>query len=498
MDPSRCTAAGTGVGGGAAGAAASFVVVTKDSDGRRAPHGGAYIRVRVTPGTGVGGTEQEAVVKDHCDGTYTVTYAVAKRGDYMVSVDCNGQPILGSPFPVFFSGGSSQHGLPLLPPTGSILTSVPFNGVSQPISSFPNMGLTGIFPGMLSMIPGLLTGASGGAVLPGIGASFGEVCRDYLNGRCARTDCKYNHPPQNQLIAALAAGSTMGGLSQMPMAPSAAAMAAAQSIAAAQAYQAAQAQAAAQQQQQPSGTCKHPYASFPLNATLLIVLTRAPCSFCRPEGTKEADDESCFVDEMERSDEPSRAVHVSNLNPGLQVDHLRQLFGYCGTVITCKISDSKKSAYVEFSKHDEAKSALELNNMEVKGASLKLELVKPARVVKQAATLAISNAGGTAAQPAPLPIMMQQAVAMQQLQFQQALLMQQAMASQQAAARAANVKSAAEVAAARAADISKRLKGPEGTQEEHEQSSKRSCATLAPSSAVLVCLLLVVKNAISF
>jgi hypothetical protein len=112
-------------------------------------------------------------------------------------------------------------------------------------------GMPGMFSGMLGMIPGVVTGASGGAVLPGLGAAFGEVCRDYLNGRCARTDCKYNHPPQNQLMAALAAGSTMGGLSQMPMAPSAAAMAAAQSIAAANAFQAAQ--AAQQQQQQQAG-----------------------------------------------------------------------------------------------------------------------------------------------------------------------------------------------------------------------------------------------------
>jgi hypothetical protein len=53
-------------------------------------------------------------------------------------------------------------------------------------------------------------------------------------------------------MAALAAGSTMGGLSQMPMGPSAAAMAAAQSIAAANAYQAAQ----ATQKQQSRGMCK--------------------------------------------------------------------------------------------------------------------------------------------------------------------------------------------------------------------------------------------------
>lgn len=98
------------------------------------------------------------------------------------------------------------------------------------------------------MIPGLIPGASGGVVLPGIGASLGELCREYLNGRCAKTDCKFNHPPHNLLMTALAATTSMGTLSQVPMAPSAAAMAAAQAIVAAQALQAHAAQAQAQLQ----------------------------------------------------------------------------------------------------------------------------------------------------------------------------------------------------------------------------------------------------------
>lgn len=158
VEPGKCTAAGTGVGGGAAGAAASFVVVTKDSDGRRILHGGAYIRVRITPGTGVGGTEQEAVVKDHSDGTYTATYAVAKRGDYMVSVECNGLPILGSPFPVFFSGGSVPLGGALLPASGAMMGSGSYmNGVSQNMQ----FSMPGMFPGMMGMMSGLIPGSTG-------------------------------------------------------------------------------------------------------------------------------------------------------------------------------------------------------------------------------------------------------------------------------------------------------------------------------------------------
>ena len=163
VDPSKCTAAGSGVAGGAAGSTASFIIITKDADGRRVLRGGAQIKVKVVPGMStisVGGVEQEAVVKDHGDGTYAVSYAVVKRGDYTVSVECNGLPILNSPFPVFFSGGT---GLPLpTPPSGGIgngigggmgplLASPPFiNGSAQPAfpGMMPNMFGTN-FPGLL-------------------------------------------------------------------------------------------------------------------------------------------------------------------------------------------------------------------------------------------------------------------------------------------------------------------------------------------------------------
>ncbi|KAF7847892.1 hypothetical protein BT93_L2478 [Corymbia citriodora subsp. variegata] len=106
VDPTKCMAAGVGIAGGTACAPSSFMVVTKDADGRKVPYGGAQINVKVVPGVGVGGTEQEGIVKDMGDGTYTVTYVVPKRGNYMVHIECNGKAIMGSPFPVFFSGGT--------------------------------------------------------------------------------------------------------------------------------------------------------------------------------------------------------------------------------------------------------------------------------------------------------------------------------------------------------------------------------------------------------
>jgi hypothetical protein len=141
--------------------------------------------------------------------------------------------------------------------------------------------VSGAFPGLLGMIPGIVPGASGGAILPGIGASLGEVCREYLNGRCAKTDCKLNHPPHNLLMTALAATTSMGTVSQVPMAPSAAAMAAAQAIVAAQALQAhaAQVQAQSQSAKESSGILISCYLVLLNLATFfhLVLLLLDPC-----------------------------------------------------------------------------------------------------------------------------------------------------------------------------------------------------------------------------
>ena len=114
-------------------------------------------------------------------------------------------------------------------------------------------------------------------------------------------------------------------------------------------------------------------------------------------------------------------------------------------MVECTISDSKHLAFIEYGKPEEATAALALNNMDVCGQPLNVEMAKS--LPEKPANLASS-----------LPIMMQQAVAMQQMQFQQALMMQQTMAAHQAASRAATMKSATELASARAAEISKKMK----------------------------------------
>lgn len=377
VDPGKCTAAGTGVAGGAAEAAASFVIVTKDVYGRRVPDGGAVIKVKVTPAAGVsrGEVEQEAVVKDHGDGTYTVTYAVAKRGNYVVSVECNGSPILNSPFPVFFSGGTAA--VPLYTPTTLLGSSSFVNGVGQS----PYLGgLPGMYP----------TGVA-----------------------------------------------NMPGLSQMLLAPSAAAMAAAQAIMAAQAYEAAQAREAA------------------------------------AHGSSDAKDSK--EDEEKQKELLARTLQVSNLSSMLSADQLKTLFSFCGTVSECKIDDSKQLAYIEYTKPEEAKTALALNNTGMGGRPINVEMAK-SLPLKKPSTVPTANG---------LPVMMQQAVAIQQFHFQQALLVQQAVASQHAALRAATAKSASETAVARAAEISKSLNITANDHEEKDTPVKRSpsCTRRSKSSS---------------
>ncbi|CAM0878783.1 unnamed protein product [Alopecurus aequalis] len=286
---------------------------------------------------------------------------------------------------------------------------------------------SGAFPSLLGLIPGSSTGASGGVVLPGVGASLGEICREHISGKCTKgTDCKFSHPPQQLLMSVMAANTSVSTLGHAPMGPSAAAMAAAQAIMAAQALQAHAAKMQADAK----------------------IAAQAP-------GPTEA----------EIAETLKKTVQISNLSPLLTVEHLKQMFGYVGKVVECTITDSKNTAYVEYTKPEEATAALALSSVDVGGRPLNVEMAKS---LPQKATLANSN----------LPMMMQQAVQLQQLQFQQALMLQTSMAAQQTALRAATMKNATEAAAARAAEISRKLKaegfGGETVEEKDAKEKSRS------------------------
>lgn len=169
-------------------------------------------------------------------------------------------------------------------------------------------------------------------------------------------------------------------------------------------------------------------------------------------------------DKAGKADALKKTLQVSNLSPLLTVEQLKQLFSFCGTVVECTITDSKHFAYIEYSKPEEATAALALNNMDVGGRPLNVEMAKS---LPQKPTVINSQLASSS-----LPMVMQQAVAMQQMQFQQALIMQQNMTAQQAANRAATMKSATELAAARAAEISKKLKADGFVIEEPETKQK--------------------------
>ena len=164
-----------------------------------------------------------------------------------------------------------------------------------------------------------------------------------------------------------------------------------------------------------------------------------------------------------------RTLQVSNLSPLLTVEQLKQLFSFCGTVVKCTITDSKHFAYIEYTKPEEATAALALNSMDVGGRPLNVEMAK---------SLPQKSATSSQMASSSLPMVMQQAVAMQQMQFQQALLMQQTMTAQQAANRAATMKTTTELAAARAAEISKKLKADGVEIAEPETKEKSRYATL--------------------
>ncbi|KAK1611934.1 hypothetical protein QYE76_035607 [Lolium multiflorum] len=437
VDPAKSSAAGPGIAGGSAAAPATFTVVGKDRDGRRVTSGGASVRVRVRPADNSDNSDLEGAVRDNADGSYVVTYVVPRRGNYMVHVDLDGAPIMGSPFPVFFSAASTAAASPYPTATTAFPTtsSAYPNMVNQTMPNMPNYAgslTSGPFPSMIGLFPGSSTGSSGGVTLPGVGASLGEICREHINGKCTKgTDCRFSHPPQQLLMSVMAAQTSVSTLGHAPMAPSAAAMAAAQAIMAAQALQA----HAAKMQADAKAAAQAP-------------------------GPTEA----------EKAETLKRTVQISNLSPLLTVEHLKQMFGYVGKVVDCTIADSKHTAYVEYTKPEEATAALALGNVDVGGRPLNVEMAKS---LPQKATLANSN----------LPLMMQQAVQLQQMQFQQALMMQTALAAQQTASRAATMKNATEAAAARAAEISRKLKAEGfGGETVEEKEAKEKSRSLSPPS----------------
>ncbi|KAK3285911.1 hypothetical protein CYMTET_6500 [Cymbomonas tetramitiformis] len=141
LDPSKCTAVGSGVGGGAANSLASFVVQSNDANARKVRDGGATVTVLITPKSD--GENIEGTVRDNGDGSYSCQYTVPNRGDYTVDVEMNGTAIQGSPFPVFFSA-------PTGPPPGQ----TPAELAKKALENIAKGGLAGLGSTAATQVPG--------------------------------------------------------------------------------------------------------------------------------------------------------------------------------------------------------------------------------------------------------------------------------------------------------------------------------------------------------
>jgi len=348
---SLCTAKGAGIGGGTAGAPASFVVEAFDVQGRRVRDGGAAVVVRVVPTGSTAHTlanpapesgllpmaavsADSVLMRDAKDGSYHVSYTVPMRGDYAVAVTFDGLPISGSPFPVFFAGSATPLPLP-------------------PLAAAPLLGLG------LGGVPG------------------GGTCKDFMNGRCFRTDCKFAH-----VAAPSAAAMMLPGDSQLAVAQAHAAVLLG------------------------AGMAGPGFAAAGVPTSLLALPTTA-----------------AHVEEL------GRTLHVGNLSPLVTLEQLKQLFSYCGTVVECRIAgDSKQFAFVEFATGAEAAQAMGLNGMMMGDRPLRVEIAKTVRLVKPATAAGLAPNAALQAQFA-----MAQAAAARQAAAAQAA------AAAEAAARAAAI-----------------------------------------------------------
>eukprot|EP00850_Spirogloea_muscicola_P016635 SM000136S00181 [mRNA] locus=s136:240860:243914:+ [translate_table: standard] len=313
---------------------------------------------------------------------------------------------------------------------------------------------------------GMMPGANGGVLVPGL---MGEVCRDYLYGKCAKAPpevCVLAHPPVQQLQAAMASSTSMamGGLSNMPMGPSAAAM------------------AAAQVPLRPG----RPLSLFTIVAATLPLLDAAMrvAPRCALRG--------------------KAAVHVAlalgvRLSPGpslcavclyLALPAVSLAPGERRLVCLAARWHSPTPRCLQPPKRRGCASAQAQTLAVGAGLAVVLRSIIAAQAFQAAQAQQLKLQGDKKDDEVccvhrhlqSILYLHQQAVAMQQMQYQQALVMQQALAQQQVAARAATSKTAAELAAQRAAEISKKLGGSTGDGGKAKASPRRSRSRSPASS----------------
>ena len=81
-------------------------------------------------------------------------------------------------------------------------------------------------------------------------------------------------------------------------------------------------------------------------------------------------------------EELKRTAHVSNLPNAMTIDHVKQMFSFCGTISEIREGGvGKNYAFIEFSTHKEVLAALALNGMNVGGRNIRVELAKTPKLV---------------------------------------------------------------------------------------------------------------------
>ncbi|KAL4446815.1 hypothetical protein ABPG77_008059 [Micractinium sp. CCAP 211/92] len=157
-DAARCRAHGPGFSGAAAGAPVSLTITCRDAAGKRVREGGAFILVMVEPTAPPGGEEPEPIqaeVKDHGNGTYTASYEVPSKGNYQLHIEVNGEPLGGSPFPLFFSAPVPQPAAPAAPAPGAAQPPAADAGAQQAAAATTALAgaLAGIEAAALGALP---------------------------------------------------------------------------------------------------------------------------------------------------------------------------------------------------------------------------------------------------------------------------------------------------------------------------------------------------------
>ncbi|GJP46552.1 hypothetical protein CLOM_g5824 [Closterium sp. NIES-68] len=151
-------------------------------------------------------------------------------------------------------------------------------------------------------------------------------------------------------------------------------------------------------------------------------------------------------------------LHVTNLSRAITREELLQLFSFCGNVTRCDYLNNDRSvAHIRYSTPEEAKVALDMNDIAIADVKLKVELAKTAQARIQTALTASANAISNflPGREGRATAALQEIVAKPLLQFQEALAMQQNAARKPKGSCPASA--AAALAMQRAKEISKVL-----------------------------------------